>query len=176
MSDTTEGGSLDLAEDDSSDKSASDTPRGHGQQEGARRHGRKCHEDLPAVEQIHESPEAERCCLACGKPFGDVPGTEDSEEIESEVIVHRRIHKRRHYQPTCDCHTVPGIALAPPPAKLLRRGKFTISFGVRLLLEKFLFQRPLYRMLKLLSLEGLDVSPDTITGRLQGLGELLQPV
>ena len=173
---TTDGGSAAAAGDDSSDKPDSDKPRSRGQQEGAPGHGRKCHEHLPSVEQIHELPEAERCCPACGKPFRDFPGTEDSEEIEWEVILRRRIHKRRRYQPTCDCQVVPGIVTAPPPAKVIRKGKFAISFWVRLLLEKFLFQRPLCRILKLLSLEGLDVSPGTVTGGLPQLGELLQPI
>ena len=176
VSSTTEGDSADPAGDDSSDKPASDEPRGRGQQEGTQGHGRQCHEHLPSVEQIHELPDSERCCPACGKPFGHFAGTEDSQEIEWEVILRRRIHKRRRYQPTCDCQAVPGIVTAPPAAKLIGKGKFAISFWVRLLLEKFLFQRPLYRILKLLSLEGLDVSPGTITGGLQRLGELLQPV
>ena len=158
LANTTDGDSADAAGDDASGKPTPDTPRRRGQQEGAPGHGRKCHEHLPAVEQVHELPEAECCCPACGKPFRDFAGTEDSEEIEWEVILRRRIHKRRRYQPTCDCQAVPGLVTAPPPAKLIPKGKFAISFWVRLLLEKFLFQRPLYRILKLLSLEGLDVS------------------
>ena len=89
--------------DDSSDKSDSDKPGSRGQQERAPGHGRKCLEHLPSVERIHELPEAKRCCPACGKPFRDFPGTEDSEEIEWEVILRRGIHKRRRYQPTSDC-------------------------------------------------------------------------
>jgi len=176
VSDTTEGSSADTAGDDSSNKPAPDEPRRRGQQDGAEGHGRKSHEHLPSVEQTHELPQAKRCCPDCGKPFRDFAGTEDSEEIEWQVILRRRIHKRRRYQPTCDCHAVPGIVTAPPPAKLIPKGKFAISFWVRVLLEKFLFQRPLYRILKVLSLEGLDLSPGTVTGGLQRLGELLQPV
>jgi transposase len=53
---------------------------------------------------------------------------------------------------------------------------FATSFWVRLLMEKFLFQRPLYRVRKVLALEGLSVSQGTLTGGLQRIGELLQPV
>jgi len=71
---------------------------------------------------------------------------------------------------------VPGIVTAPATAKLIPKGMFAISFWVRLLLEKFLFQRPLCRILKVLSLEGLNVSAGTLTGGLQRQGELLQPI
>jgi transposase len=53
---------------------------------------------------------------------------------------------------------------------------FATSFWVRLLMEKFLFQRPLHRVRKVLALEGLCVSQGTLTGGLRRIGELLQPV
>jgi transposase len=65
---------------------------------------------------------------------------------------------------------------APPPPKLIPKGLFSIGFWVRLLLEKFLFQRPLYRIRQVLELEGLSVSQGTLTGGLKRLGELLQPL
>ena len=172
--DPTEADSDDASGDPTSQPSADRRQR--GQQRGAKGHGRKRHVNLACVEQIHELPEVERRCPQCGKPFRDFPGTEDSEQIEWEVIVRRRVHKRRRYQPTCDCQAVPGIVTAPAPAKLIPKGMFAISFWVRLLLEKFLFQRPLCRILKVLSLEGLNISAGTLTGGLQRLGELLQPI
>jgi len=132
--------------------------------------------NLPSVEQVCELPEAERRCPRCGKGFRDFPGTEDSEEIEWEVIVRRRVYRRKRYQPTCDCQESPGIVTAPVPPKLIPKGMFSTSFWVRLVLEKYLFQRPLCRILKVLSLEGLDVSQGTVTGGLKRLGELLQPI
>jgi transposase len=104
------------------------------------------------------------------------PGTEDSEQIEWEVVFYRRIHKRSRYVPTCDCQVVPGIVTAPGPPKLIPKGLFAISFWVRLLMEKFLFQRPLHRVRQVLALEGLCVSQGTLTGGLQRIAELLQPL
>ncbi len=173
---TTETGSSGAAADPSSAKPASDKSRGRGQQSGTQGHGRTRTVNLPIVEQVHELPPGQCCCPKCGKPFQDFPGTEDSEEIEWEVILRRRVHKRRRYQPTCDCQAAPGIVTAPVPAKLIPKGKFSVSFWVRLLLEKFLFQRPLYRTRRFLLLEGLPVSAGTLTGGLKQLGELLQPV
>lgn len=150
--------------------------RKRGQQEGAKGHGRKLRLNLPCIEVLHELGQDKCCCPKCGKPFLAFAGTENSEQIEWDVILRRRIHKRARYIPTCNCHAVPGIVTAPPPAKLIPRSLFAASFWIRLIMEKFLFQRPLYRVRKVLALEGLSVSQGTLTGGLRRLGELLQPV
>ena len=161
---------LDPCDNSSRDK------RKRGQQKGAKGHGRKLRLNLSSVEEYHELPQNQCCCPKCGKPFLVFPGTEDSEQIEWDVILRRRIHKRTRYTPTCNCHAVPGIVTAPPAAKLIPKSMFATSFWIRLIMEKFLFQRPLYRTRKVLALEGLSVSQGTLTGGLRRLGELLQPV
>jgi len=150
--------------------------RKRGQQEGAKGHGRKLRLNLPCIEVLHKLGQDKCCCPKCGKPFLIFPGTENSEQIEWDVILRRCIHKRARYIPACNCHAVPGIVTAPPPAKLIPRSMFATSFWIRLIMEKFLFQRPLYRVRKVLALEGLGVSQGTLTGGLRRLGELLQPV
>jgi transposase len=172
---STDGGSGDTSSADHPQPPA-DGRRRRGQQPGAAGHGRQRHLKLPCIEEVCDLPEAERRCPRCGKRFNDFPGTEDSEEIEWEVILRRRVYKRKRYHPTCDCPENPGIVTAPVPAKLIPKGMFATSFWVRLLLEKYLFQRPLLRIVKVLSLEGLDVSPGTLTGGLKRLGELFQPI
>lgn len=157
-------------------KNSSQEKRNRGQQEGTKGHGRKLHPNLPCVVEPHNLPEEKCRCPKCGKPFDIFPGTEDSEEIEWEVILRRHIHKRTRYVPTCDCDAVPGIITAPAPPKVIPKGMFATSFWVRLIIEKFLFQRPLYRVVKMLAMEGLPVSQGTLTGGLKRLGELLQPV
>ena len=98
-----------------------------GQQKGVKGHGRKPRLNLPTAETLHTLPEEKRRCPQCGKSFRVFPGTEDSEEIEWEVVLRRRIHKRTRYQPTCDCKAVPGIVTAPPPPKLRVAGSIPVS-------------------------------------------------
>lgn len=157
-------------------KDPSQKKRNRGQQRGTKGHGRKLRTNLPYEIEPHTLPEGKCQCPKCGKLFLIIPGTEDSEEIEWDVVLRRRIHKRTRYISTCDCEAVPGIITAPIPGKLIPKGMFATSFWMRLIMEKFLFQRPLYRICKVLAMEGLDVSQGTLTGGLQRLGELLQPV
>ena len=158
------------------EQSLGETPRARGQKKGSPGHGRRCHPDLPTEEVSHELPPEHCRCPRCGNPFKPFPGTEDSEEIHWEVHVVRRLHKRGRYQPTCTCGGVPGIVTAPCPPKLIPKGKFSVGFWVNLLLEKYLLQRPLYRVRWLLSVHGLNVSQGTLTGGLERLLPLLLPL
>ena len=158
--------------------SASDPlePRPRGQQRGAKGHGRKRRVDLPTEVIEHPLPADQQQCRQCSLPLEAIASSEDSEEIDWEVRVIRRVHKRRRYRPTCGCGVLPGLVTAAVVPKVIRKGLFSTGFWVRVLLEKYLFQRPLYRLRQVLALEGLSVSQGTLTGGLQRLGELLQPL
>ena len=159
----------------SEEEVAAPEKRRRGQQRGAKGHGRKRRVDLPTEEIEHGLPTEGQSCPQCGLPLEAIPSSEDSEEIHWEVRVIRRVHKRRRYRPPCRCGVLPGIVTAPVVPKVIRKGLFSTGFWVQVLLEKFLFQRPLYRVRQRLALEGLSVSQGTLTGGLQRLGELIQP-
>jgi transposase len=155
--------------------SSSDQGRKRGKQPGAKGHGRRRHENLPSQEVTHDLPEGERFCPKCHLPLKSRTDTEDSEEVRWEVRLVRRVHKRKRYARTCQCEGTPRVVTAPVPPKLIPKGKFSTQFWVRILLEKYLFQRPLYRTLKMLELEGLRLSQGTLTGGFKKIGELIQP-
>lgn len=150
--------------------------RKRGKQLGAKGYGRKRHRELATEEIIHELPEEKQTCPVCGKRFAIFPGTDDSEEIDWEVRLVRRVHKRRRYIPTCNCGAVAGIVTARPVEKLIPKGMFSTAFWARLVMEKYLLQRPLYRIRQELALDGLVVSQGTLTGGLERIGELVQPL
>lgn len=145
-----------------------------GQQRGAPGHGRTKQSHLPARTEIVEidSPHCPRCGLA----LSIFPGTEDSEVLEIEVQAYRRVIRRRRYRPGCDCGCVPGIVTAPPPPRLIERGKFGVSVWASVLLDKFLYGRPSHRLLQDLADHGLKMSPGTLTGGLQALAPLFEPL
>ena len=153
-------------------RSRSMQPR--GQRRGAPGHGRKMLAHLPERREIAalDSPQ----CPACGEPLGDFPGTEDSEVLEIEVKAYRRVIQRRRYRPSCQCDCVPGIVTAPPPPRLIERGKFGQSVWVNVLLDKYLYGRPSHRLLQDLAHHGLDMPPGTLTGGLQTLAPLFEPL
>ena len=163
----------------SSDQKYSESPdkrRKRGKQPGAKGNGRKLHKELPTEDVDHDLPQDEKSCPTCAKPYIAFPGTEDSDEIHWEVKLTRRVHKRRRYLSTCDCKTTPRIITAQPAPKLIPKGMFSTGFWAQIILEKFLFQIPMYRIRKALAMEGLSISQGTITGGLKRIGEVLQPL
>jgi transposase len=156
-----------------------DTPpprRNRGQQRGRTGPKRRDYSHLPAVVEDHELPPEQCRCSRCGQPFADFPGTEDAIILEVDVRAHRRVIRRRRYRPTCSCAAHPGIVIAPPPPRLIPKSILGVSIWVDLLLDKYLFYRPTYRLLADWATHGLDLSAGTITDGLRRLAPLFEPV
>jgi transposase len=102
--------------------------------------------------------------------------TEESQEIEWRVALVRRRPVRHRYGPSCDCPAGRGIRSAPKPAKLIPEGLFGVSFWVEVLLKKFAYAQPLQPPVGELKAHGLEVSPGTLSGGLQKLKDLVQPL
>ena len=152
------------------------TPRPRGQRRGKPGPRRRDYSHLPAVEQVIELPAEQQCCTRCGQPFASFPGTDDTTVLEVEVRAHRRIYRRRRYRPTCSCEAHPGIVTAPAPSRVIPKSLLGVSVWVTVLLDKFLFYRPTYRLLEDLATQGLDLSQGTLTDGLQRLLPLFEPL
>jgi len=151
--------------------------RKRGQQHGVKGHGRRAHEKLAVVEEFTEISKDQQCCPCCGLPLEPISGTKDSEIVEVDVCAYRRRIRRRRYQRTCNCAGLPRIITAPPVPKLIQKGSLGISFWVVILLGKFLFQRPLSRILTEYTINHeLEISQGTVTDGLQRLVPLFSPL
>jgi transposase len=155
---------------------ASPTKRRRGQQRGGKGPKRRRRLHLPEETTHHTFTEAERTCCLCGKIRPEAGLTEESEEIEWKVCLMRHRHVRHRYGPSCHCAQGRGIRTAPKPAKLIPKGLFAVSFWVQVLLKKFEFQQPLERTVRELKAHNLEVSPGTLTGGLQKIKEMVQPL
>lgn len=150
--------------------------RRRGQQPGRPGPRRRDHSHLPVVVEEHEIPGDECYCRQCGRCFAPVSGTEDSTILEVEVKAHRRLIRRHRYRPTCDCGVQPGLITAPPAPRLIPKSILGVSIWVAVLLDKYLFYRPTYRLLADLQTQGLDLSLGTLTDGLQRLLPLFEPI
>lgn len=151
--------------------------RNRGQQPGSKGHGRRRHTHLPAVEEIVDVSDGDKLCPTCHEPLAEFPTTDDSEVVEIEVKAHRRVIRRKRYRRTCRCLDVPVIVTAPSPPKLIPKGAFGVSFWTLVFIDKFLFQRPTFRLLTDLRLtHNLDISPGTVTDGLKRLSPIFEPL
>jgi transposase len=147
-----------------------------GQQRGNPGHTRRDHSNLPAVEEVIDLPADRQGCPCCGLPFVPFAGTEDGEVLEVEVKAYRRVYHRKRYTPACNCGCNPGLLTAPPPPKVIPKSILGVSIWVEVLLDKYLFYRPTYRLLADWKTHRLDLPLGTLTDGLKRLAPLFQPV
>ncbi|MGH3965982.1 MAG: IS66 family transposase [Egibacteraceae bacterium] len=148
--------------------------RKRGQQRGGPGHGRRDYSHLPTTEEIWDLPEDERVCGRCGTPYTPL-GEDVCEQIDWQVRVCRVIHRRPTYRRGCRC-MVPGVLSARPVGKPIPKGRFTVGFLARLLVNKYVLGQPLHRISAALGLDGLDVADGTLVGVLKALSGLLAPL
>jgi len=161
---------LSQAEEDSKPK------RRRGAQPGHQGHDRRDHSHLPKREELIEVAQHRRVCPRCGKPMREMGETEDSEQIEIEVEIYRRVLRRKRYRNTCSCHGCTRTITAATPPKLIPRSRLGTSLWVHLLLNKFAFYQPISRTLQELKQHGLDLPPGTVTDGLRRIEPMLRPV
>ncbi len=161
---------------DLQDEKTSSAKRPRGQQRGRPGPKRRDHSHLPQEVQFVDLPEHERMCPHCGLPFAELSDTEDSEQIEIEIRVYRRVYRRRRYRPTCHCAGGWRVFTAPAVPKLIPKGRLGISVWVEILLDKFLSYRPTHRLLEHWRTLGLDLASGTVTEGLRRLEPLFTPV
>ena len=147
-----------------------------GQQPGRPSPRRRDYSHLPIRETQIDLPEDAKVCDHCGKPLADLGHSNDSEQIEIETTVYRRVVRRKRYRQTCDCAGRPRTVTAPLPPKLLPKSIYGTSLWIHLLLEKFHLQRPMHRTIEQLQLMGLSLAPGTITDGLKRIEPLLVPI
>ena len=155
---------------------AANGKRPRGQRPGGKGHGRRNHEQLPPIHENCQLADDQKCCPTCQLPFEEIAGTADGDILEIEVRGYRRRYHRQRYRRRCACPDQPAVRTAPPPDKLIPKSNIGISLWVMILQHKFAFYQPLYRVLAELRGSGLNLSAGTITGGLQKLVPLFQPL
>jgi transposase len=151
-------------------------PRRRGQQPGNKGPGRRPHEHLPTNHETCVLPADEQRCGCCGQPFEEIPGAADGDILEIEVRAHRRRYHRQRYRRACTCAGQPLVVTAPPPDKLIPKSNLGISLWTMILQHKFEFFQPLHRVLAELRSHDLHLAAGTITGGLQKLVPLFEPL
>ena len=147
-----------------------------GQQPGRPAPKRRDYSHLPVRQETVDLPEDALVCACCGKPFEDLGHNDDSEQIEIETTVYRKVVRRKRYRRTCDCRQQPRTVTAPLPPKLLPKSLYGTSIWTHLLLEKFHLQRPMHRTIEQLRLLGLSLAPGTIADGLKRIEPLMTPI
>lgn len=148
--------------------------RNRGAQKGHKGNGRKIPKGLPVEESVHEIPEEQRQCDICNAPYQETSMEDTSYEVDVKIEYVLKKHIRKIYKKTCNCEQP--IITAPKPIQIIPRGKFSIGFWCKVLIDKFMMQIPIHRQVFQMKLNNLDISKGTIFNSFKRLSEYLLPL
>ena len=137
-------------------------------------HGPRKQPELPVREVVHELPADDRQCPQCQ---GELQPWADQFEAAEEITLVRRqyevvTHLRQKY--LCECEDR-AIVTAPGPVKLIEGGRYSVTFGVEVALDKFLNHLPLDRQRKMMRREGLRIDTQTLCDQVEAVSAVLHP-
>ncbi|MDR3613503.1 MAG: IS66 family transposase [Candidatus Obscuribacterales bacterium] len=155
---------------DDEDRTTDEVKRNRGQQPGSKGHGRSQQAQFASEEIVLDLKNS--FCPDCSKPYTCLPGTDDSTISELESHLYQLKYFRKRYATNCKCGGRK-IITAPAPPRLYPRTNIGNNLWVHLCVWKFLHGVPTNRMLKDLSLRGLNISAGTITGGFSKINEMI---
>jgi len=127
---------------------------------GHKGRGRKIPKELPVKEDVIDLPDQEKFCPDCGLPYKQTGMEEASSEVCVEKVYYVKRIRRKVYKKTCTCPNQ--IVTAPASGKLIPKGKFSLSFWVEVLLNKYKNHMPVERQVNDMREYGLEVGSGTI--------------
>lgn len=128
---------------------------------------------LPRKEQIIE-PE-NKMCSCCGEEMVQIGET----RTEKLAVVPQQFFVEVTVRPTFACRksSCQGeIKQAPVPVGGIKGSKFAVSFVVWVLVQKYLYHSPLYRIHQMLEASKVHISRGTLTNLAHSAGELLRAI
>ena len=132
-----------------------------GQQPGKPGPTRRDHSHLPAVEEVLDLPDEQRHCSLLRPALRAVPRHRGRRDPRGRgQSLPPRLSAAAATGPPAAVAGNPGIITAPPPAKLIPKSILGVSIWVEVLLDKYLFYRPTYRLLAGLE----DPRPGSVAG------------
>jgi transposase len=159
------------------EESGGEKKRKRGAVHGHKGYGRTIPENLEVREKIIDIPEDEKHCDHCGTPFMETGMEELSSQISVEIVYYVEKIKRKVYKKGCDCAEQKTLITAPVAPKIIPKGKFSIEFWVRCLIDKYMNHMPIQRQAFHMSLYGVEVCPSTIFGGFKFLNkEYIKPL
>lgn len=127
---------------------------------------------LPVVEQVFELDGADRACPSCGGHLQPMEGQFESSEMIDLVEVEYRLVKVQQQKYVCRCGGC--VETAPGPERAAVGGRYSLAFGIKVALDKYLDHVPLARQERILDRHGLTVSSQTLWDQLFAMARRLR--
>lgn len=155
-----------------------------------RGHGATEQPNLPQEELICSLPETEQACPKCGEKLKPAPGMAERSELIDVVEVKYVLRKVVREAAVCRCGEC--VVVAPGPERVTAGGRYSLDFGIKIALDKYLDHLPLARQTRIsfapfgsdspqerralrAARHGLNVTDQVLWDQIRCLGEELLP-
>lgn len=128
---------------------------------------------LPVVEEVFELDEADKACTSCGGALIPMKGQFEESEMIDVVEVTYRVVQVKQQKYVCRCGAC--VETAPGPERVSRGGRYSLGFGIKVAIDKYLDHIPLARQERILRRHGVEVSTQTLWKQLLALAHRLKP-
>ncbi len=127
---------------------------------------------LPVEEEDHELDLADRACPCCGKEMTEWVGQDEVSEVIDVVEIRYKLKKDKRRKYRCRCGHLES-ALGTP--KLVPGGRYSVDFGIHVVVSRYLDQIPIDRLCKMMERSGLIVTTQTLWDQVRRIAGLLAP-
>lgn len=142
-----------------------------GKKPGSPGFGRKSRDGLVTSENEIEVPADKRTCACCGKAYRKLKGGDRSEMIELIQDLVRIVDIGQKFVKDCNCDEgdKPRFVSSEPPPRVFPRALMGPALWTDILVEKFLFQKPLVRISAKYGMLGAELAVSTICSGMKKL-------
>lgn len=150
--------------------SPSDPPEPRPKRPG---HGPRPQPALETVTRLFVLDEADLACPACGGELRPLSGQVESSEMIDVIETKYELVIVQRQKYTCRCGSC--VETAPGPDRVVAGGRFSLEFGLQVVLDKYLYHTPLERQVRMMAERNLEVDSQTLWDQLCVLSQDCKP-
>lgn len=136
-------------------------------------HGPTEQPHLEQQEKVFDLDEPDKVCPSCGGELREWVGHDDTSvliEVVERRFVCQQIRQKKY---RCGCGNC--LETAPGPERLIKGGRYSVSFAIEVAYDKYMLHSPLERQAREMTRQGLVVDSQTLWDQLWALSRLYVP-
>lgn len=129
---------------------------------------------LPVEPALFELDEPDRICPSCGGELQPMKDQFEDSELVDVIEVHYRLVQVKQQKYVCRCGGC--VETAPGPERVAPGGRYSLRFGIKIVIDKYLDHLPLARQERILARHGVVITTQTLWDQLNLLAHRYEAV
>lgn len=130
--------------------------------------------ELTVEPRLFELDEPDRVCRSCGGQLQPMKEQFDTSEMIDVIDVSYRLVQVQQQKYRCRCGGC--VETAPGPERVVPGGRYSLRFGIKIAIDKYLDHIPLARQARILRRHGLEITTQTLWDQLNLLAHRYEAI